>query len=185
MLYEHTEPISLVVCGGGALNVMDIAQRTTRDVDVLTIVNERQDGFELQIGSSLPHDFVSLVAKVGFDLGLDPDWLNLGPKDVLEIYGIPEGMMDRSERREYGPSLAIYFIHRLDQIHLKLLAAADPKAQPHHMEDLMQWLKPSEEELQAAVDWLLSRKTSSWFRCQVRYVALRLGYEQIAEKTPE
>jgi len=184
MLYEHTEPISLVVCGS-ALNVMNIAQRTTRDVDVLTIVDETRDGFELQIGSPMPEGFVTLVAKVSLDLGLKPDWVNLGPKDGLEIYGIPDGMTERWESREYGPSLVIYFIHRLDQIHLKLLAAADPKAPPHHMEDLVQWLRPSEEEIQTAVDWLLDRNTSDWFRGRVRHVASALGYEQIAENISE
>ena len=185
MLYEYVQPISLVVCGGGALNALNIARRTTRDVDVLTVVDESQGGQELQIGRALPQDFVELVAKVGGDLGLEPDWLNLGPRDVLEVYGVPEGMTERWERREYGPSLVIYFIHRLDQIHLKVLAAADPKAQPRHLEDLMQWLRPSEVELQTAVDWLLNRETSAWFRGRVRYVAVELGHDQIAANIPE
>lgn len=185
MLYEDADPIALVVCGGSALNVLNIARRTTRDVDVLAIVVEDQSGQNLQIGRPLPPKFTELVARVGLDLGLETDWLNPGPIDVLDIYGVPEGMTERWLKREYGPSLDIYFIHRLDQIHLKVLAAADPKAQPRHMEDLRQRLKPSAEELQAAVNWLLARETSSWFRGRVRHVTAELGYDHIAANIPE
>jgi len=38
LLYENADPIALVICGGSALNVLNVAQRTTRDVDVLAIV---------------------------------------------------------------------------------------------------------------------------------------------------
>jgi hypothetical protein len=40
LLYDYSEPIAILVCGGSALNVLNIAHRTTRDVDVLAIVEE-------------------------------------------------------------------------------------------------------------------------------------------------
>lgn len=185
MLYENVDPIALVVCGGSALKVLNITHRTTRDIDVLAIVDEVPSGPELQIGQSLPPSFMELVARVGIDLDQDSDWLSLGPIDVLGIYGVPKGMTDRWHKREYGPSLVIFFIHRVDQIHLKVLAAADPKAPPRHMEDLVQRLKPSAEELQAAVDWLLDRETSSWFRGRIRYVVTEFGHDHIATNIPD
>jgi len=70
----------------------------------------------------------------------------------------------------------------LDQVHFKLLAAADPKARPHHLEDLVERIKPSGDELRAAVSWLLNRKTSPWFRGRVRYAVEVMGYDDISSE---
>lgn len=185
LVYDCTEPIALVVCGGSALNALNIATRTTRDVDVLAIVEVISDDVRFHYSESLPKEFGLVVAAVGRDLGLPADWLNIGPKDVLEVYGPPKGMTERWVRREYGPSLTVYFVSRLDQVHFKLLAAADPKAKPHHMEDLAQRIKPTAEEVRAAVEWLLDRKTSPWFRGNVRRAVEALGYEDICRNIPK
>ncbi|MBI2440710.1 MAG: hypothetical protein HYV35_04990 [Lentisphaerae bacterium] len=185
LLYEYAEPISLVVCGGSALNVFNIARRTTRDVDVLAILEQTAEGIQLRYDRPLPKEFCGLVAAVGHDLGLPDDWLNMGPKDVLQVYGAPPGMTERWERREYGPSLTVYFVSRLDQVHFKLLAAADPKAKPHHFEDLAQRIKPTAEEVHAAVGWLLGRATPPWFRGNVKRVVEALGYDDINRDIPQ
>ena len=185
LLYDYAEPITLVVCGGSALNVLNIASRTTRDVDVLATVEETAEGIRLRHDRPLPKGLRDVVAEVGRDLGLDEDWLNMGPKDVLEVYGAPQGMTERWERREYGPSLTVCFVSRLDQVHLKLLAAADPKAEPRHLEDLLIRIKPTAEEVRAAVAWLLDRKTSPRFRGHVRRAVEALGYDNISQSIPE
>lgn len=185
LLYDHVEPISLVVCGGSALNVLEIASRTTRDVDVLAIAEEAPEGITLRHNQPLPERFREVVAEVGRDLGLEEDWLNMGPKDVLQVYGAPRGMTERWERREYGPSLTVYFVSRIDQVHLKLLAAADPKSEPRHLEDLIIRIRPTNEEVRAATAWLLDRKTSSGFRRCVRRAVEALGYDDISRNIPE
>jgi len=185
LLYDYTDPISLVVYGGSALNVLNIASRTTRDIDVLATVEETPAGVVLRHDRPLPKEFCEVVAEVGRDLGLDDDWLNMGPKDVLESYGAPKGLTERWERREYGPSLTVYFVSRIDQVHLKLLAAADPKAEPRHMEDLFIRIRPTTEEVRAAVMWLLDRKTSAWFRGNVRRIVEGLGYDDICHSIPK
>lgn len=185
LLYEYTNPIALVICGGSALNVLNVAHRTTRDVDVLAIVEETESGIVLRSDKALPDDFCEVVAWVAADLQLDEDWLNMGPKDILTVYGAPEGMTDRWEEREYGPSLKVFFISRLDQVHFKLLAAMDPQARARHLEDLADRIKPSEEEVCAAVQWLLDRKTSSQFRDRMRLVVGALGYDNIGNDIPE
>jgi hypothetical protein len=88
-------------------------------------------------------------------------------------------------RREYGPSLTVYFVSRLDQVHLKLLAAADPKAEPRHLEDLISRIKPTADEVRTAVAWLLDRKTSPRFRWNVRRAVEALGYDNISHDIPE
>jgi hypothetical protein len=185
LLYEYVDPLSLVVCGGSALNVLNIASRTTRDVDVLAIVEETEKGIHLRYDRSLPKEFCGFVMEVGRDLGLQDDWLNMGPKNVLQVYGAPAGMTDRWERREYGPSLTVYFASRLDQVHFKLLAASDPKAEPRHLEDLVLRIKPTAEEVRVAVGWLLGRETSPWFRGNVRRTVEALGYDNINRDIPE
>ena len=185
LVYEDTDPISLVICGGSAMNVLNVAQRTTRDVDVLAIVEETESGIVLQPDKALPDDFREVVAWVAQDLQLEEDWLNMGPKDVLAVYGAPEGMTKRWEEREYGPSLKAFFISRLDQVHFKLLAAMDPKARARHLEDLMYRIKPSEGEVRAAVAWLLDRETSPQFRNRMRLVVGALDYDKISNDIPE
>ena len=77
MLYDYSSPVSLVVCGGSALNVLKLARRTTRDVDVLAIAEQTPTGIQLRSDRSLPDDFCRLVAEVGRDLGLLEDWVNI------------------------------------------------------------------------------------------------------------
>ncbi len=185
MAYEYADPIALVICGGSALNVLNIARRTTRDVDVLAVVEESDEGLVLRPDRELPDSFRQIVADVGRDLDLAEDWLNMGPGDVLAVYGPPDGMTRRWERRDYGPCLTAYFVGRRDQVHFKLLAAADPRAQPRHFEDLALRIRPTEEDLRASVGWLLGRATSPWFREQVRRVLEALGYDHIADEIPE
>jgi hypothetical protein len=185
LLYEYAEPIGLVICGGSALNVLNVARRTTRDVDVLSMVEETESGFVLRPDKALPADFCEVVAWVAADLQLDEDWLNMGPKDVLTVYGAPKGMTDRWEERQYGPSLKAFFISRLDQVHFKLLAAMDAKARARHLEDLVYRIKPSEEEVRSAVEWLLGRETSPQFRDRLRLVVEALGYDNICSDIPE
>lgn len=182
MLYFNVEPISLVICGGSALNALNIASRTTKDVDVLVIVEEGRDGYTLKYGEELPASFVERVETVGRDMGQDADWLNMGPKDILPIYGPPNGMTERWVKKEYGPNLTVYFISRLDQIHFKLLAASDTKANPRHMEDLQKRIKPTEDEIRLATEWLLKKANhDAGFRLKVKNAVLELGYERIAD----
>lgn len=185
LMYDYAEPISLVVCGGSALNVLNIANRTTTDVDVLAIVEERDGHIRLRHDMPLPENLCTLVAEVGRDLRLQEHWLNMGPKTVLDVWGVPQGMTDRWERRMYGTSLIIYFIGRQDQVHFKLLAAADPSADPKHLEDLAERIQPTKTELRLAVSWLLDReRTTSWIRNHVKQVVKALGYDDIAQDIP-
>ncbi|MBI3987419.1 MAG: hypothetical protein HY343_10890 [Lentisphaerae bacterium] len=82
LVYDHVEPIALLVCGGSALNVLNIASRTTRDVDVLAVVRERPGSVRLHHSGPLPKAFCRVVMEVGRDLGLPADWLNMGYEDI-------------------------------------------------------------------------------------------------------
>lgn len=91
----------------------------------------------------------------------------------------------RSLARDYGPVLRALFLARIDQIHFKVLAAADPKAPERHLEDLMLRLRPTTIETRMAVAWLLDRQTTSWMRGNVRHVVEVLGHADIARDIPQ
>lgn len=82
---------------------------------------------------------------------------------------------------DLGSDFFTTMLSRLDQVHLKLLAAADPNAASRHMEDLLVRIKPTDGELRAAVAWLLDRKTSPQFRDRVRHAVEALGYDRISQ----
>ena len=63
----QTEPVSLVVCGGSALIAMGLRQRTTRDVDVVALLNPSN---ELVSPDPLPDFLLTAADQVSRDLGL-------------------------------------------------------------------------------------------------------------------
>jgi hypothetical protein len=128
-----------------------------------------------------PPKFIELIAEVGQELGIDEEWLNFGPAPLME-FGLPPGLEDRLTRTSFGPCLALHMVSRRDQIHFKMYATMDPKTRTEtHLGDLLD-LEPTEEEAQAAVDWLLTHKTSRDFRRKLKQVLDRIGHEKLAGK---
>ena len=184
LVYADAPPISIVICGGSALHMLGLSTRTTRDIDVCALAPSLGPPFLPGRGSQLPAVFMTAVEAVAHDLGLSPGWLNAAAGEVLDVYGPPAGFVQRLVIRDYGPLLQAGFLSRFDQIHFKMLAAADPKAPERHMEDLRNRLQPTAEEAAAAVAWLIARPTSSWFRANVRQVVEALDYADIAQQIP-
>lgn len=61
----------------------------------------------------------------------------------------------------------------------------DPKTRLEtHLGDLLD-LKLTEVEVQAAVDWLMSRKSSPAFRRKLKQVLDRIGHEKLAQELPD
>ena len=136
----------LVVIGGSGLLAIGAVSRTTRDVDVVAL---EEDGV-LVSAEPLPAAIREAAATVARDLGLQPNWLNAGPTSLL-IHGLPHGFAERLARREFGPALRVSFASRVDQIFLKLYAAAD-RREPRDFTDLRA-LEPSPVELRDAARW--------------------------------
>ena len=172
--------IGLVVCGGSALIALGLIKRTTRDVDILALMNSSGD---LISPDPLPSYLLSAAKEVARDLGLPDNWLNNGPSsDAGGIFqlGLPEGIASRLQARAYGDRLTVHFIGRLDQIHLKLYAAAD-SGEGTHLDDLLS-LKPGDVELEIAARRAMTHDVSLGFRMILKDMLRQIGYESVAKK---
>jgi len=149
--------VEIVVIGGSALTALRLVRRATRDVDVLAIA---EDG-ELRLAQPLPQALLAARAAVAADFGLDDDWLNPGPTDLLK-WGLPEALMSRVVSRYYGMALVVHFVSRFDQIHFKLFALVDQGGGRHETD--LRALSPTHGELTAAARWSITQDPSPGYR---------------------
>lgn len=125
----------------------------------------------------IKNEFVRALELLDRFLG-DADHSAHGP--ALQIkFGFPAGIEQRLIPRRFGANLTVHFIGRLDQIHLKLSAAAD-QGVGRHADDLLA-LRPSEEELETAVQWVGRQDASEAFAVILRDMLRKLGYGRIAD----
>jgi Nucleotidyltransferase of unknown function (DUF6036) len=166
------ERYELVVIGGSGLLALGFIERSTRDVDLLAL----RSGDKLDSAEPLPTKLATARDRVARDFDLPADWLNPGPTDLLR-FGLPDGFINRLERRNYGDSLSVYLASRYDQIHFKLYALVDQGPGKH--EDDLRALSPTEEELLAAARWSRSHDPSEGYAEMLRDVLTHLGVENV------
>jgi hypothetical protein len=162
--------LDLVVIGGSALLAVGLITRPTRDIDVLALLRRET----LIDPRPLPEPLVVARDRVARDFGLPASWLNSGPADLLE-FGLPDGFVERLERRDYGPALRVHFAGRFDQIHFKLYAMADGLSGKHEAD--LRDLQPTEEELLTAARWTLIHDPSDGFRSLLLGALASLGVD--------
>ena len=171
---------SLVVCGGTALNAMHLIQRTTKDVDIVALMNSNN---QLVDPAPLPEELMIAAKEVADTLNLPNDWLNNGPSSGdggLFRLGLPDGFRERLIKNYQGEKLMVYFASRLDQIHFKLYAAIDQFGS-YHASDLKQ-LSPSDEELLQAIRWAITHDPSEGFQTAIKLFLQEFGYERLVDK---
>jgi hypothetical protein len=132
-------------------------KRATRDVDLLAIANAG----ELRLAEPLPQALLAARAAVAADFGLDENWLNPGPTDLLK-WGLPEEFMSRVVTRSYGSALVVHFAGRFDQIHFKLFAMVDQGGGRHETD--LRALNPTRGELVVAARWSITQDPSPGYR---------------------
>ena len=172
--------VGLVVCGGSALIQLGLRSRTTKDLDVVALLNADH---ELTSPDPLPAALLEAAEQVGRDMSLFEDWLNNGPsrgEGGLFQLGLPEGLAARLTEKHYSNSLSVHFVSRMDQIHFKLYATCD---QPNgrHLSDLIA-LSPTAPELDMAARWAMTHDVSEGFRTILKELLIQIGHEPIAER---
>src|SRR3990172_3687302 len=68
---------NLVACGGTALNGAGLISRTTKDVDIVALMDDSE---VLLDPAPLPQPLVDAAIVVAENLGVANDWLNNGPR---------------------------------------------------------------------------------------------------------
>ncbi len=161
-----------VVCGGSSLLALGLVGRTTtQDVDILA----RIEAGGLVTPRPLPDWLLAGANEVARQLDLPADWLNdRVAEETLFRCGLPEGLQSRLTLRTYGPSLAISFISRRDQIFLKLHAAVDRDG-GRHLQDPLD-LAPTADELLDAAKWTRTQDPSEGFRMLLGEMLKQLGH---------
>lgn len=158
----------LVVVGGSGLLALGLIERSTRDVDLIAL----RSGDELGSAKPLPASLATARDRVARDFALPSDWLNPGPTDMLR-FGLPDGFIDRLERRDYGDGLTVYFASRYDQIHFKLYALVDQGPGKHETD--LRALSPTQDELLAAARWSRLHDPSEGYEGVLREVLAHMG----------
>lgn len=158
----------IVIIGGAALVMSGIVNRATRDVDVVALI---EDG-GLVSSKVLPAPLAEAVRRVAVDYGLDSNWLNSGPSDLMQ-FGLPPGFEGRLENRSYRSSLKVHVAHRYDIIHFKLYAMADQGSGRHEAD--LRALEPTRDDLLAAARWTVTHDPSPAFRSELAAVLKHLG----------
>ena len=175
---EGSDPIHIVVCGGASLIITGMVQRTTKDVDVVAIISDREKK-RLQYADPLPATLLKAANQVAADFGLDESWLNNDPKDLLK-FGLPDGFINRLHTRIYGSRFTVSFIGRFDQIHFKVYAAVDG-GPGRHVDDLLA-LNPDRAEIEQAAFWAMGQDSSKEFKNTLKEMLEVLHFEKVAGK---
>jgi hypothetical protein len=182
--FDGAGPLELLVCGGVAMALQQLNQRTTRDVDVLGQWN--QDLVELTCIDEFPENVKTCIRRVAANHpefgSFADDWVNLGPRHLAR-HGLPEGYAKRLRPMKFGKAglLTLQLLGRADLIPLKLYAASDrfSRRQEIHFDDL-KLLNGTFDELDKALDWLRTLKDFEEKRPEIQVVLERLGHDDLA-----
>lgn len=167
--------VDLLVCGGSALQALRLVSRTTKDVDVVALVSKDST---MVTANPLPAPLIEAAKKVERDFQLKDGWINPGPTSALD-FGLPKGVLERAEKRDYGNALTVRFISRYDQVHFKLYAAVDQGGK--HYQDLLD-LKPTAQELEDAARWSMTHDVSEPYRSEVKRILTEMGHPDVAQR---
>lgn len=137
-LAKSNEFRELIACGGGALSIMGVTSRETRDLDVII--------------PSLDETLLKCSHRVASHMGLDKDWLNNGPSGFVK--DLEKGFELRTNVIFKGTHLTVNALGRRDLIATKLQGLCD--RDEIDLIDLVK-LNPSVQEIESLRAWLLER----------------------------
>ena len=158
----------VVAIGGGGLLLLGQILRTTKDLDLVALIEEG----EFISADPLPVPLFQAIHDVGVALNLGKEWVNIGPTDLLKM-GLPEGFKTRMHTLHHG-GLIVHLAGRFDQICFKLYAAVDKGPNSKHFADL-KILRPTQMELDEAKRWCITHDVSKEFSKDLTSALSALG----------
>jgi hypothetical protein len=153
----------VVAIGGGALLLLGFMIRTTKDLDLVALINKS----EFISANPLPKPLIQAIEEVAITYNLRKDWINTGPADLLTL-GLPIGFKNRMSTIDYE-GLTLHLAGRFDQICFKLYATVDQAPKSKHYIDLKH-LKPNKPELEEAKKWCITHDISQAFLHDIELV---------------
>lgn len=175
-----SESVDIVICGGSALQLLNLVDRTTRDIDVLAILRSDENNSPiLATAEPFPDILLDAARNVAEDLNLPNNWINPGPTGLLSE-GLPEGCMERLHPISFGEKLTIHVIDRLDQVCFKMYATVNG-GDLRHLTDLKA-LNPTEDELVFAAKWTITQDAADFFPDIVKDFLNKVGYGNVIDR---
>ena len=172
VLAYRGEAYEVVLVGGGDLVLRGIISRSTKDAD---IIGQRLGNGLIVPLHRLPDPLAKAASEVADAHDLAPDWLNVGPKSLLDL-GLPAGFEGRLTARHFG-GLTVWLAGIYDLVCFKLYAAADHwPSRDRHLDDLRA-ISPTEADLLSSAQWTMTQDPSPAFRGQLVAVLAHLGVE--------
>ena len=171
----HTGPVELIVCGGAAMQTLGYITRRTEDIDIIAHLDEAMAIIRGRPPCPL---FAQALRRVQKDFNLSNDWMSDRSRVLVDL-GVPEGLLDRAEKRSFRINLIVHFIGRHDQICFKLYAAVDEFG-GKHLDDLLA-MKPSDGDLVKAAQWCISASPAKGYRKIIRDFLEKTGFSNVAE----
>jgi len=147
-----------IVIGAGAMIIMDIITRNTRDIDCL----------DPHIPEEIKNASIEF-ANLNPDLNLIPDWLNNGPIDLT--INLPKNWRSNLQDIFNGKALRLKTLSRSDFILTKLFAFCDRQTDLHDCIALRITLK----ELQSSYSWVADQDANSYWPKHVKLKFIELG----------
>jgi hypothetical protein len=167
-LEERGLRYELYAVGGGALQLLGLITRPTRDIDIVGKV----EGQRILSMATLPAPLTRAIEDTARLFRISPQWVNTGPQSLLDL-GLPDGAIGRAHRRQWG-GLVLNIADRRDQIFFKLYAAADQGPRSKHFDDLRR-LEPTPDELRDAAAWARTHDPSEGFGIELGAALRDLG----------
>lgn len=179
LLEEEGQRFAIVVVGGAAMLLSGAGSRVTVDVDVIMHVEVPTDmpagerPTMPRMPSPLPRALLAAAGQVAEAMQLPGDWLNRQVSTVWSKELPPPLLEDGIEWERFG-ALWVGVVPRRDLIALKLHALADQALiAGKHFDDLCD-LRPSNEELETAREWVSKQDLNPEWPLHVASVAARV-----------
>lgn len=166
-LFSKKTSFSGIIIGGGALALMGITTRGTKDIDVLEPVLSEPI---LQLAK----EFAQQQRKNQI-VELRDDWLNNGPRSLIDV--LPYDWLQRSQSIFSGKALTLFALGRSDFLKSKLFAYCD---RGQDIADCIN-MNPSHAELTDAQSWVNLQDQNPQWKTHVKKafqkLAKELGYD--------